>query len=378
MSLTAPPPLAAEASPRAGLRFHGLRVTEVRRETPSAVSVAFAVPAELQDVFAFRPGQYLTLRTRIGGEEIRRCYSICVPPGAGELRVAIKHVEGGAFSTYANRTLAAGDVLDVLPPEGRFAADAASGDTMPRGGRRHLAIAAGSGITPIVPILATMLEREPASEALLLYGSRATPEILFRDALDDLKDRHLDQLAIAHVLSREEQDLGLFAGWLDAEKITRLVRGWTAPAGIDAAYVCGPEGLIATAEITLRELGVLRERIHVERFVVAGEPARAAPPVVTADTPAFARARVIHDGKTTEVPMAAGEAILEAALRAGLDLPWSCRAGMCCTCRARLVEGAAEMRQNFSLEPWEMAAGFVLTCQAVPTSTRLTVDYDAT
>ncbi len=364
--------LTAEAAPRAGLRFHPLRVAEVRRETPSAVSVAFEVPGNLHEAFAFRPGQYLTLRTRIEREEVRRCYSICVPPDAGELRVAIKHVEGGAFSGFASTRLAAGDVLDVLPPEGRFAADAGAGD-----GRRHLAIAAGSGITPILSIVATLLEREPASEVLLLYGSRSTPEILFRDTLEDLKDRHLDRLSIVHVLSREEQDLGVFAGRLDAEKIAHLVPGWAAPEAIDAAYVCGPEGLIATAEATLGALGVAAGRVHVERFVVAGEAPRAAVAHVAADAPAFARARIIHDGKTTEVPIAEGEAVLEAALRAGLDLPWSCRGGMCCTCRARLVEGSAEMRQNFSLEPWEMEAGFVLTCQAVPTCERLVVDYDA-
>ncbi len=369
--------LTAESAPRAAQRFHKLRVAEVRRETPSAVSVAFEVPAALRDVFVFRPGQYLTLRARIDGAEVRRCYSICVPPAAGELRVAIKHVTGGVFSTHANRTLAAGDLLDVLPPEGRFAADALGDDAATRA-RRHLAIAAGSGITPIVSILAAMLEREPASEALLLYGSRTTPEILFRDALEDLKDRYLDRLAIVHVLSREEQDLGVFAGRLDEGKIARLVRGWAAPSAIDAAYICGPEGLIAAAEKRLGELGVPPERVHVERFVLAGEPVRVAAPIVASDAPAFARARVIHDGKTTEVPIAEGEAVLDAAIRAGLDLPWSCRAGMCCTCRARLVEGAAEMRQNFSLEPWEMAAGFVLTCQAVPTSARLIVDYDAT
>jgi ring-1,2-phenylacetyl-CoA epoxidase subunit PaaE len=364
--------LTADVTPRTGLRFHPLRVAEVRRETPSAVSVAFEVPAALREAFAFRPGQYLTLRTRIDGEEIRRCYSICVPPDAGELRVAIKHVEGGVFSSFANTRLAAGDVLDVLPPEGRFAADAGAGD-----GRRHLAIAAGSGITPILSILARALAREPASEALLLYGSRSTPEILFRDALEDLKDRHLDRLALVHVLSREEQDLGVFAGRLDAERISHLVRGWAEPGAIDAAYVCGPEGLIATAEATLPALGVREGRVHVERFVLAGEVRRAATVPVAAGAPEFAHARVIHDGKTTEVPIAEGEAVLEAALRAGLDLPWSCRAGMCCTCRARLVEGTAEMRQNFSLQPWEMEAGFVLTCQAVPTSERLVLDYDA-
>ena len=372
MSLTTPMSRTEGAAPRTALRFYPLHVTEVRRETPCAVSVAFEVPGELREVFAFRPGQYVTLQARIDGAEVRRCYSICAPPAAGELRVAIKHVEGGAFSTFATTRLAAGDVLDVLPPEGRFAAGAGTGD-----GRRHVAIAAGSGITPVMSILATVLEREPASEALLLYGSRSTPEILFRDALDDLKDRHLDRLSIVHVLSREEQDLGMFAGRLDAERIGQLVPAWAEPAAIDAAYVCGPDGLIATAEAMVRELGVPGERVHVERFVVAGETARPAAAPVAADAPAFARARVTHDGKTTEIPIAQGEAVLEAALRAGLDLPWSCRAGMCCTCRARLVEGSAEMRQNFSLEPWEMEAGYVLTCQAVPTSARLVVDYDA-
>ncbi len=372
MSLTAPMSRTQGAAPRVAPCFHPLHVTEVRRETASAVSVAFEVPEALRDVFAFQPGQYLTLRRQIDGEEVRRCYSICAPPAAGELRVAIKHVEGGAFSTFANTRLAAGDVLEVLPPEGRFASGAGSGD-----GRRHLAIAAGSGITPVMSILTTALEREPVSEALLLYGSRSTPEILFRDALEDLKDRHLDRLSIVHVLSREEQDLGMFAGRLDAERIGHLVPAWAEPAAIDAVYVCGPGGLIATAEATLRQLGVPGGRVHVERFVVAGQAGRAAGVPPAADAHAFARARVIHDGKTTEIPVAEGEAVLEAALRAGLDLPWSCRAGMCCTCRARLVEGSAEMRQNFSLEPWEMAAGYVLTCQAVPTSERVVVDYDA-
>ena len=362
--------LTTAASADAALRFHSLVVAEVRRETPSAVSVAFAVPAALSRVFAFRPGQYLTLRTRIDGEELRRCYSICVPPGAGELRVAIKQVEGGVFSTFANTRLAAGDRLDVLPPEGRFATG--TGDA-----RRHLAIAAGSGITPILSILTSILERDAASEAFLLYANRTTPEILFRDALEDLKDRYLDRFSLVHVLSREEQELDVFAGRLDRAKTERLVRVWAEPTTIDAAYVCGPEGLIAMTEATLAELGMPRERVHVERFAVAGEALRPAPARVAADAPAFARARIIHDGKTTEVAVAAGEAVLEAAVRAGLDLPWSCRAGMCCTCRARLVEGAAEMRQNFSLEPWEMDAGFVLTCQAVPTTDRVTVDYDA-
>lgn len=366
MSLTA-------TATRTTTRFHPLRVADIRRETPSAVSVALDVPEGLRDAFAFRPGQYLTLRTRIGGEEVRRCYSICAPPSAGEWRVAIKRVEGGAFSTFANATLAPGDVIDVLPPDGRFAAKAGAGDR-----RRHLAIAGGSGITPVASILADLLEREPASEALLLYASRTTPEIMLHDTLEDLKDRYLDRFAVVHVLSREEQDLGVFAGRLDAEKITGFVRGWAEPGAIDAAYLCGPEGLIVTAQATLGELGVASERVFTERFLLEGEAphaARSAPAAPHAEAVAYAR--VIHDGKTTEVPVAADESVLDAALRAGLDLPWSCHAGMCCTCRARLAEGSAEMLQNFSLEPWEMEAGFVLTCQAIPKSKHVTVDYDA-
>lgn len=366
MSLTA-------ESARTATRFHPLRVAEIRLETPSAVSVAFDVPESLRAAFMFRPGQYLTLRARIGAAELRRCYSICVPPNAGELRVAIKEVDGGAFSTFANRTLTQGDVLDVLPPEGRFAAGAGKGD-----GRRHLAIAAGSGITPIAAILADLLEREPASEALLLYGSRTTPEIMLRDTLEDLKDRYLRRLSVVHVLSREEQDLGAFGGRLDAERITGFVRGWAEPSAVDAAYLCGPEGLITTAQATLGRLGVASDRVFVERFLLEGEAPHAARPAPAAPhAEAVAFARVIHDGKSTEVPVAAGESVLDAALRAGLDLPWSCHAGMCCTCRAHLAEGSVEMLQNYSLEPWEMEAGFVLTCQSLPTSKHVTVDYDA-
>ncbi|MDE2333521.1 MAG: 2Fe-2S iron-sulfur cluster binding domain-containing protein [Rhodospirillales bacterium] len=364
--------LSTEATAGTAGRFYPLVVTDVRRETASAVSVAFEIPAALRSFFAFRAGQYVTIRHRIDGEEVRRCYSICVPPTAGELRIAIKRIEGGIFSSFANTELAPGDRLDVSPPEGRFAAAAGSGD-----GRRHLAIAAGSGITPILAILGSVLQAEPTSEALLLYASRSTPEILFRETLEDLKDRYLDRFALVHVLSREEQEIGIFAGRLDAAKTARLVGGWADPATIDAAYICGPDGLITMAQAALGEIGVPRERLHVERFAVAGEAPRQARPPAAQDAPAFALARIVHDGKTSDVAVAEGEAVLDAALRAGLDLPWSCRAGMCCTCRARLVDGAAEMRQNFSLEPWEIEAGYVLTCQAVPSSARLVVDYDA-
>ena len=348
--------------------FHPLRIADLRHETPDCVSLAFAVPDALRDTFAYAPGQYLTLRATLDGEEVRRSYSICSGADDGELRVAVKHVPGGRFSGFANTPLAAGDTLDVMAPEGRFGA--------PVGPGTYLALAAGSGITPILAILKTLLARAPAANCLLLYGSRSTAEILFRGELEDLKDRHLDRLTVLHVLSREEQDLPILSGRLDAERIRRLLPTLVAPAAIDHALLCGPGSMIEAASETLAALGVPAGRIRSEHFAPApgSAPPRPAPAAIEAPV---ATATIIHDGKTNRIPVAAGEPLLEAAIRAGLDLPWSCRGGMCSTCRAKLTDGAATMEANYALEPWETAAGFVLTCQAHPTTPHVTVDYDA-
>lgn len=352
-------------------RFHRLRIRDVRRETPDAVSVAFDIPPALRAQYAFRAGQCLTLRTTLEGEELRRSYSICSGEDDGELRIAIKRQANGQVSVWAQEALRPGMTLDVMTPTGRFGIPPAA-----PGPRVHVAIAAGSGITPILSIIRTVLRREPDSRVFLFYGSRAVGEILFRGALEDLKDRYLGRLAVCHVLSREQQDLDVLTGRLDREKLGTLLRGTLGGSAVDDAYVCGPLGMIEGAQAALAALGVPAARVHVERFTsaLAGRP-RAAPPV-RADAPPHAVAAVIVNGIRTEVPVAEGEAVLDAALRAGVDLPFACKGGMCSTCRARLLEGRVEMALNYALEAWEVAEGFVLTCQAQPTTPRVVVDYD--
>lgn len=347
--------------------FHRLVVAEVRRETEDCVSLAFAVPEALRAAFAFAPGQYLTLRRMADGEEVRRSYSICAAPGDGELRVAVKHVPGGAFSAWANGGVAAGDVMEVMAPEGRFGA--------PVGAGTYLAIAAGSGITPVMSVLRAVLEGSDDARFVLLYGSRTVDGIIFRGALEDLKDRYLGRLTVIHVLSREAQDVPVLTGRLDAARLRALLPRTVDPASVDHALLCGPGEMIDTAARVLVELGVAPERIRSERFTpVPG--ARAARVAAPAQAAPFATATVVHEGKTSTIAVAEGEPVLEAALRAGLNLPWACRGGMCSTCRARLTEGTAVMEENFSLEPWELEAGYVLTCQAHPTSPHVTVDFD--
>ena len=347
--------------------FHALRIADRRQETDEAVSLAFAIPEALREEFAFRPGQYLTLRAVIGGEEVRRAYSICASMDDGELRVAVKHVPGGAFSSHANSALRVGDLLEVMPPEGRF------GHAPGGGGRLYLGLAAGSGITPILSILKSVLAREPGSRFILLYGSRSTAQVLFRGELEDLKDRYLDRLTVLHTLSREAQDVAALSGRLDGAKLRALLPGLVDAAAVDQAFVSGPEAMLDELPGVLAELGVAGDRIQVERFTPSG-PRRVV--AVPQDAPGVAVATIIHEGARREVPVAEGETVLDAALRAGMGLPWSCHGGMCSTCRARVTEGEVEMAVNFSLEPWEVSAGYVLTCQSRPLSGRLVVDYD--
>ncbi|WP_298283173.1 1,2-phenylacetyl-CoA epoxidase subunit PaaE [Acidocella sp.] len=352
-------------------RFHALRVREITRETPDAISIAFDVPPELAADYAFAAGQYLTLRATLDGEELRRSYSICTAPNDGELRIAVKQVPGGRFSGWVNASLKPGDLLDVMTPTGRFGLAHAPGN-----GRLHVAFAAGSGITPVLSIARDVLSREPNSHFTLFYGNRSTESILFRTALEALKDRYLSRFSVFHVLSREQQDLPALNGHLNAEKVGHLLATVVPAAAIDHAFVCGPEAMIDEVGATLRAAGLADERIHTERFVSAlgGRP-RAVPVIDEAAPPAHI-ATLIVDGKTRDVPVAAGEAVLDAALRAGLDLPFACKGGMCSTCRAKLVEGEVEMALNYALEPWETEAGFVLTCQSHCATPRVIIDYD--
>jgi ring-1,2-phenylacetyl-CoA epoxidase subunit PaaE len=352
-------------------RFHPLAVNDVRREASDAVSLTFAIPPELASDYRFAPGQYLTLRTMMDGEEVRRSYSICSGPEDGELRIAVKKVDGGAFSSWAADELRAGDTLDVMTPTGRFGALPASG-----AGRTYVGFAAGSGITPVLSIVKGVLAREPDSRFFLFYGNRSSEGMLFREALEEVKDRFIQRFSLFHVISGEEQDIPILQGRLDGEKVRVLLRSLVPAASVEHVFICGPTGMSDEIEATCAEIGIAAEKIHVERFVsgLGGKPRPKA--VVPASAPPKAVASLIIDGKRREVPVADGEAILDAALRAGMDLPFACKGGMCSTCRAKLVEGTAQMELNYSLEPWELSAGFILTCQARPTSDKVVVDYD--
>ena len=365
-------------APTGKTRFHALTATEVRRETPDAVSVALTVPPELREAFRFTPGQYLTLRHVIGGEEVRRSYSICSGLDDGELRVGIKRVPGGRFSAWIAESLMPGDTLETMPPEGRFGLQ----PDLTAPPRTVLGVACGSGITPVLSIARSLLAREPRSRVVLLYGNRSASGIMFREALEDLKDRHLARLTVVHVLSREKHELAALHGRLDRERVASLVPGLVRPGEIAAAFLCGPSGLAEAATEALVSLGVAPERIHVERFTTAGGvalPAASRPgPAAVADAPPAAVLEVVSEGVTRTVPMLPDETVLEAGLRAGLDLPWSCRGGMCCTCRAKVTAGEVAMDVNYSLQPWETEAGFVLTCQSRPKTATVAVDYDAT
>jgi ring-1,2-phenylacetyl-CoA epoxidase subunit PaaE len=353
----------------AATRFHPLRVAAIARETPDAVAITLVPPPHAEAQFRFTPGQYLTLRRVIDGTEHRRSYSICATPGEGALRIGVKRVAGGLVSTWLVDGLKPGDVVEAMPPEGRFGRmDGAPPRTI-------LGIACGSGITPVLSIVATLLETEPESRAVLLYGNRSAGDIMFRGALEDLKDRHLARLSLVHVLSREKHELATLHGRLDAPRIQALLPGLVPPASLDAAFLCGPTGLAETATEALVALGMPRGRIQAELFAASTPPRMTAP--VAPDAAPAATAAITLDGVTRDVPMQAGETVLEAGLRAGMDLPWSCRGGMCCTCRARVTEGAVDMATNYSLQPWEIEGGYVLTCQSRPTTPRLALDYDA-
>jgi ring-1,2-phenylacetyl-CoA epoxidase subunit PaaE len=352
-------------------RFHRLAVSDLRRETADAISLCFAIPRELETDYRFAPGQYLTLRTTMDGEEVRRSYSICSGPDDGELRIAVKKVDGGAFSNWAAEALKAGDQLDVMTPTGRFGVAHAADQA-----RVYVGFAAGSGITPILSIVKGVLAREPHSRFFLFYGNRSTGGMLFREVLEELKDRFLQRLSVFHVISGEEQDIPILHGRLDGEKVRVLLRSLVPAKNVDHVFICGPAGMSEDIEATCREIGIEANRIHVERFVseFGGKPRSKA--VVPITAPPKATASLIIDGKRREVPVAEDESILDAALRAGMDLPFACKGGMCSTCRAKLVEGEARMEVNYSLEPWELNAGFILTCQARPVSDKVVVDYD--
>jgi ring-1,2-phenylacetyl-CoA epoxidase subunit PaaE len=355
--------------------FHTLTVSDIRRETQDTVSIAFAVPDGLRDAYRFAHGQYLTLKAMLDGEDIRRSYSICTGIDDDDLRVAVKRVDGGRFSRFANELLKVGDPIEVMTPMGRFTAPLEAGED-----KSYLAIACGSGITPVMSIIRTVLTREPESRVTLIYGNRNASSVIFKAALEDLKDRFLGRLSVHHVLSREASDFAVSHGHIDSEKIEILTRHMARNGEgrfADHAFLCGPQAMIEEARATLERLGMPHDRVHSELFTTDGvvrKPAPARKPDLSNGLPLAIRL----DGALHSIAMDPTETVVDAALRHGLDLPYSCRGGMCCTCRAKLIAGDVAMDQNFSLEPWEIEAGFVLTCQSRPKpgTEAVSVDFD--
>lgn len=350
--------------------FHSIPVAEVRRETDDAVSVRLAVPEALRPAFAFKPGQHLTLKRVVDGEEQRRSYSLCAGVDDGEWRIGIRELPGGLFSTWANRELRAGDSIECMPPDGAFCTE-----PDPAQARHVVLIGAGSGITPLLSIAKSVLAREPGSRVSLLYGNRRLSSVMFREQLEDLKDAHLGRFALYHVFSREAQEVDLFDGRLDAARLTRFLDTLLPVATIDDVYLCGPSAMLDELAPVLAARGLAEEHIHVERFGTDTLPAPARDTAVASGPEA--QVTVIADGVTRELRLARqGASILDAARAAGLDLPFSCKSGVCSTCRARLTDGTVSMDRNFALMKSDVAAGFILTCQSHPTSDRVCVNFD--
>jgi len=361
-------------------RFYDLRIQRVSPEAAGAVAIALRIPDAQRAVFDFQPGQFLTLRANIGGADVRRSYSISSPRSqlreAGELEIGIRPVEGGLFSNWAARELKAGDTLQVMPPDGRFTVK------QPRAIHR-VGFAAGSGITPILSIAATTLEEQPESRFTLVYGNRKMTSVMFNEALQDLKDRYPDRLTLIHVLSRQAQEVPLLQGRIDADKVQALTRSLLPPASMDEVFICGPEAMIEATEQALLVAGVPADRVHTERFT-SGAPVtprartvqEQVPSDTTRDVTRDVRLVVVLDGKEHELSIGYDEHLLDAALEAGLDLPFSCKGGVCCTCRAKVLEGETVMDKNFTLEADEMARGFVLSCQARALSRSVRLSFD--
>jgi len=356
-------------------KFHALTVSDIQPVSHDAVAVAFDIPTSLQADYAFQPGQYLTLRTDIDGKDLRRSYSISSPLGAPRLTVGIRRVDDGVFSGYVNDALRIGDRLQVMTPEGRFVAETGRA-------ARLLLLAAGSGITPMMSIAQSALAAHPEAEVTLVYGNRTTESVMYRAALDQLKDRYLGRFTLIHILSREEQDIPLLNGRVDADKVTALTHaGAIDPVQADGVFLCGPGAMIDDVTKGLASLGVASDRLHFERFTPAEGSAPRRPALDKAKTAVAkgASVAVILDGVRKSFQLEnAEESVLDAAHRAGLELPFSCQGGMCCTCRCKVVSGTSEMAVNYSLEKWETDAGFTLACQTRATSDSLVLDFDAT
>lgn len=354
--------------------FHPLTVVEVAPETDDAITVAL-MPAEAdRALFRYAPGQHLTLRAELDGEDVRRNYSLYVPPSDGPLRIAIKKMPHGQFSTWAAENLKPGKEIPSMPPTGSF-----TWSFEPGAKRNYLLFAGGSGITPILSLLATGLAAEPDSQFTLLYGNRTSNSVMFLEAISDLKDRCLGRLQVYHFLSAEADDIDLFNGRLDEGRVAHLLETLIDPAQVDAAFICGPGAMMDTAERALIDAGVPADRVLSERFSTGplSEAQLAAQAAISREAEGL-KMQVTLDGRRRVIPFDAQAGnILDSVRTGGMPAPYACKAGVCATCRARLVSGEVRMLANYGLSPEETAAGYILTCQSVPVGGDVTVDYDA-
>ncbi len=353
------------------VKFYPLVVKEIREETVDCVSVSFHIPEALQETFKFNQGQHLTIKKIIGGNEIRRNYSLCTSPQDNDYRIAIKKIDEGLFSSFANHDLKVGDTLDVMPPLGKFNTSLNSNHQ-----KKYVAFAAGSGITPVISNIKTILFAEPKSECILVYGNKYTSSIIFKEELESLKNKHMGRLQLIHVLSRERTETPINNGRIDREKLQQLNKliQWK---NIDEFFLCGPEEMIVTTRDFLEALHIDRKKIHYELFNVIkkvnsnSEHKGSSPQIKSTIT-------LISSGRTFEIAMQANEnkSILDAALDVVADLPFACKGGVCCTCKAKLLEGKVEMDANWGLEAEEVEQGYILTCQSHPTTEKVLIDFD--
>ena len=355
------------------VQFHALKVAEVVPETTDANSIRFEIPPELRDAFAFRAGQHLTLRMTIDGEEVRRNYSLCTTPAERDWMVTVKRIGGGIFSNWVGDRLKAGDTIEVMVPHGSFTTDFNAAN-----GRHLVGIAGGSGITPVISLIKTLLKEEPNSRFTLLYGNRDSSSVIFLETLAGLKDKHLGRLEIYHFLDQEEQDIELFNGMLNRERLEEAIEALVPDASeVEGWFICGPGPMMDAAEGALLDRNIPKDRIHIERFTADRPPEAVSLEMAQLQTKAKGVSVAITlDGRTRRVPFTAGN-ILDSARSAGLAAPFACKAGVCATCRAKVTKGKVEMAVHYGLTDDEVADGYVLTCQSVPLGDGVAVDYDA-
>ena len=353
--------------------FHPLTIAAIEPLTDDSVAITFDVPDELREDYAFTQGQHITVLTELAGDQVRRNYSICTPVSSGTLRIAVKRLPGGAFSEHALDQLRPGDVIDVMTPSGRFFTE-----LDPENAKSYVCVAAGSGITPVLSIVATTLEVEPQSRVTLIYANRTHASVMFLEEVEDLKNRYPDRFALFHVLSREQQEVELFSGRLDVPRMQRFLDALVRPEDVDEWFLCGPYEMVASLRKQLIAEGVSKRAVHAEVFHVETTPPARRTPTQTAGETTGAEVTITLDGRRSSFTLAPeGPSVLEAALAVRPDAPFACKGGVCGTCRAKVVEGTVEMDTNWALEPDEVERGYALTCQSHPTSPKVVLDYDA-